>query len=240
MRSNSPLALENWTGYRSWLFGSKNGQDKHYVTYKAACQLMRPTTRMLAHVRDLHAAHSDQGPIAECRFLTIDSDWTTELSLSAEALAFWARHALSAYGTGADAEHRGVGPLQRGREGGSGDDAGRGPAVTRASRKCEQHHLADREPGHGDGASAFQPPRPSQALAPHATQLWGLSWLGPRSFPGSGSPGSSSRASGMAMRDGNGAGRRSASAGRTGRACSCTWAGCLWPRSRCFGDRGSA
>ena len=63
-------------------------QQKHYVTYKAACQLVHPTTRMLAQVRDLQAAHSDQPPIAQYHFRTRHHDWTIALALSAEALAF--------------------------------------------------------------------------------------------------------------------------------------------------------
>jgi hypothetical protein len=64
------------------------GQSRNYVAYKTACQLVHPTTRSLAHVRDLHAAHSDEGPIATYGFRTTERDWTTALLLSAEAMAF--------------------------------------------------------------------------------------------------------------------------------------------------------
>jgi hypothetical protein len=63
------------------------GQGKNYVAYKTACQLVHPTTRMLAQVRDLHAAHSDDGPVTYA-FRTTERNWVVPLLLSAEALAF--------------------------------------------------------------------------------------------------------------------------------------------------------
>jgi hypothetical protein len=63
-------------------------QAKNYVLYKTACQLVHPTTRMLAQVRDLHAAHSDEGPIATYTFRTTERNWIVALLLSAEAMTF--------------------------------------------------------------------------------------------------------------------------------------------------------
>jgi hypothetical protein len=63
------------------------GQGRHYVTYKVACQLVHPSTRALAQVRDLQA-HADEVPIATYNYRTKPRDWTVAISLGAESLAF--------------------------------------------------------------------------------------------------------------------------------------------------------
>ena len=63
------------------------GQGRHYVTYKVACQLVHPSTRALAQVRDLQA-HADEVPLATYSYRTKARDWTVAISLGAESLAF--------------------------------------------------------------------------------------------------------------------------------------------------------
>jgi hypothetical protein len=63
------------------------GQGRHFVTYKVACQLVHPTTRALAQVRDLQA-HADEIPLATYSYRTKPRDWTVAISLAAESLAF--------------------------------------------------------------------------------------------------------------------------------------------------------
>ena len=64
------------------------GQGHHYVSYKTACQLVHPTTRALALVRDLQASHADEPPLATYAYRTTARDWTVAISLGAESLAF--------------------------------------------------------------------------------------------------------------------------------------------------------
>jgi hypothetical protein len=64
------------------------GQGRHYVTYKTACQLVHPTTRALAQVRDLQASHRDEPPAATYSYRTTARDWVVAIALGAESLAF--------------------------------------------------------------------------------------------------------------------------------------------------------
>jgi len=62
------------------------GQAQHYAAYKAACQLVHPTTRALRQVRDLEASHAEGSPPATYRYRTRQMDWTVALILGAESM----------------------------------------------------------------------------------------------------------------------------------------------------------
>jgi len=64
------------------------GQGRHYVTYKAACQLVHPATRALSQVRDPQLVHADESTVATYSYRTRPKDWTIAIALAAESLAF--------------------------------------------------------------------------------------------------------------------------------------------------------
>jgi hypothetical protein len=62
------------------------GERNTYVLYKTACQLVHPTIRALAQVRDLAASHSGKADEALYHWRTAPRDWTTAMLLAIHAL----------------------------------------------------------------------------------------------------------------------------------------------------------
>lgn len=62
------------------------GERGSYLLYKTACQLVHPSTRALAQVRDLVSTHNKKHDEAKHGWRTKPSDWTTAFLLGIHAM----------------------------------------------------------------------------------------------------------------------------------------------------------